>query len=52
MLIDEDYANILPLFRELVENLHNCRLLRLVIDHEKIPLRIRRLCDMTDTSKE
>lgn len=52
MLIDEYYPNILPLFRELVERLLDCRLLRLVIDHEEVPLCIRWVCNMAYPGKE
>ena len=52
MLIDEDYANILPLFREVIECILNRRLLCLVIDDEEVPLRVRRFCDMTNAGEK
>lgn len=52
MLVDKDYANILPLFREFVECVLNRRLLCLVVDYKEIPLRIRRFCDVTNTGEK
>jgi hypothetical protein len=52
MLVDENYADILPLFREFVESLFDRRLLCLIIDDEKVALRVRRLCNVAYASEE
>ena len=52
MLIDEYYPDVLSLFRELVERLFYGRLLRLVVDYKEIPLRVWRLCDMSNACQE
>ena len=52
MLIDEHYPNVLSLFRELVECLFYRVFLRLVVDHKEVPLRVRWLCDMSNTCQE
>ena len=46
MLVDQDDGNVFALGSEIVERLFDSRVLGLVIDHQKILLRIRRLSDM------
>lgn len=46
MLVDQHDGNIFALGGEVVERLLNSRVLGLVIDHQEILLRIRRLGDM------
>ena len=46
VLINEHYSNVLPLLREVVEGMLNCRILGLVVDYEKVLLGFWRLSDM------
>ncbi len=46
VLVDEHYSNVLPLLREVVEGLLNCRVLGFGVDYEKVLLGFWRLSDM------
>ena len=46
MLIDKEDSDIFPLGGEIIECLLNGTVFGLVVDDQKVPLRIGRLCDM------
>jgi hypothetical protein len=52
MLIDQQYPYVLSLFRIASECLFNLTRLGLLVHDQEVPLRVRWVGDMTDTSKE
>jgi hypothetical protein len=52
MLVDQDYANVFSLFCKHCECLFYMRGFGLMVDDEKVPLRIGRLGNVADTGKQ
>jgi len=52
MLVDQQYPYVLSLFRKPSKCLFNQTRLGLLVNDQEVPLRVRRVCDMTDASKE
>lgn len=50
MLIDEQDANVLAVVGEAIESLFDCRVVRLRLDDEEIPLRVRGGGDVLERS--
>ena len=52
MLVDQYYANVLALLCVIVESFLDLLFLGLVIAYQEVTLRVRRICDMANTSQQ